>query len=128
MFCEVIYENGEVSVAQYDDEAQATAAVTEQHERAKSGRPNGPQGAQASRITKVLMYDTHPGDYGTEGGLSSDEVKASINTMLEGVEAVDVQQLAAQVSALNHPMVAPQTPHDSRFRMESTGELETGLS
>ena len=127
MFCEVIYENGEVSVAEYQTDEEATSAVTEQHNRAKQGGSNGPQGAQASRIVKVLKYDTHPGDYGTHGGLSVDEVKTSINQLLTGAEAVDVQQLAQSISILNHPMQAPSTPHDSRFKMESTGDLELDL-
>ena len=128
MFAQIIYENGEVSVAEYQSEAEATSAVTEQHNRAKNGDKNGPQEAQASRIVKVLKYDTHPGDYGTHGGLSVDEVKTSINQLLEGAEAVDVQQLAQSISILNHPMVAPASPHDSRFKMESTGELSLELS
>jgi hypothetical protein len=124
MYAELIYENGEVSVGNYDDEAQLMAAVTEQHNRAKTGKPNGPQGATASRVARVLTYDTHPGDYGTHGGMAKDEVKASIDALLKDVDVVDVQQLASQVSALNHPMVVPENPHDSRFKMEATGEVD----
>jgi hypothetical protein len=127
MYVEIIYENGEVSVANYDTDEQALAALTEQHERAKAGSLNGPQGAPASRITRALVYANHPGDYGTEGGMAADEVKASISALLKGVDVVDVQQLAQNVSALNHPMVTPESPHDSRFKQEPDRELETGL-
>lgn len=123
-FYEIIYENGEVSVANYDTDEQALAAVTEQHNRAKAGGKNGPQEAPASRITRVLVYANHPGDYGTGGGMSVDEVKADVSALLKGVDAVDVQQLGQAVSALNHPMVTPETPHDSRFKMDSDRELE----
>lgn len=128
MYYEIIYENGEVSVANYDSDEDALAAVTEQHDRAKAGGLNGPQGGPASRIVKVLVYSSHPGDYGTEGGMAADEVKSSVTALLKGVDVVDVQQLAMNVSALNHPMVTPETPHDSRFKMQEDRELETGLS
>ena len=105
-----------------DDDA--LSAIEEQHNRAKTGGKNGPQGGPASRIARVFVYATHPGDYGTEGGLATDEVKSSLNDMLKGVDVVDVQQLAQSVSALNHPMVTPASPHDSRFKMESERELD----
>ena len=123
MYYEIIYENGEVSVANYDTDEDALAAVTEQHNRAKAGLLNGPQGGPASRVTKVLVYSAHPGDYGTEGGMSTDEVNAGIKDILKGVDVVDVQQLAQAVSALNHPMVTPASPHDSRFKMQEDREL-----
>ena len=77
MYYELIYENGEVSVANYDTDDAALAAIEEQHNRAKTGGKNGPQGGPASRIARVFVYATHPGDYGTEGGLATDEVKSS---------------------------------------------------
>jgi len=123
MYYEIIYENGEVSVANYDTDEDALAAVTEQHNRAKAGGLNGPQGGPASRVVKVLVYSSHPGDYGTEGGMSTDEVNAGIKDLLKGVDVVNVQNLAAAVSALNHPMVTPESPHDSRFKMDSEREL-----
>lgn len=126
-YYEVVYEDDSVSVANYANDEEATSAILEQHDRAKTGRKNGPQEANATRIAKVFVYPTHPGDYGTEGGLSTDEVKTSINAMLEGVEAVDVQQLATRVSALNHPMVANAAVHESKYKMESERELELAL-
>ena len=44
MYYELIYENGEVSVANYDTDDVALEAIEEQHNRAKTGGKNGPQG------------------------------------------------------------------------------------
>lgn len=126
MFYEVIYENGEVSVAEYATDEEALKAVTEQHNRAKAGLKNGPQEAPASRITRVLVYPNHPGSY-SGGGLAADEVQSAIKDMLKGVDVVDVQQLGVAVSSLNHPMKDAENPHDSRFKQTEERELETGL-
>jgi hypothetical protein len=123
MYYEIIYENGEVSVANYDSDEDAVSAITEQHNRAKAGGQNGPQGGPASRIVRAFVYPNHPGDYGTEGGMSADEVKSSITALLKGVDVVDVQQLSTAVSALNHPMITPESPHDSRFKQDAEREL-----
>lgn len=128
MFYEIIYENGEVSVASYDTDEEAIAAVTEQHNRAKAGGKNGPQEAPASRIVRVLVYANHPGDYGTNAGMSKDEVSASIKDLLKDIDVVDVQHLAASVSNLNHPMQTPETPHDTRFKQPEDRELELELT
>lgn len=126
MFYEIIYENGEVSVAEYASDEEALTAVTEQHNRAKAGLKNGPQAGPASRVVKVLVYPNHPGTY-AGGGLSADEVQSSIKDLLKNIDVVDVQQLAMAVSGLNHPMVSPESPHDSRFKQPEERELETGL-
>ena len=126
MFYEIIYENGDVSVANYDTDEEALAAVTEQHTRAKEGKKNGPQDGPASRVTKVLVYANHPGDY-AGGGMAADEVQASIKDLLKNIDVVNVQELATAVSALNHPMQDAAGPHDSRFKQEEDRELETGL-
>jgi hypothetical protein len=127
MFYETVFEDGTGSVAEHADDAAAIAAVTEQNERAKTGKKNGPQEATATRVAKVFVYPTHPGDYGTEGGLSSDEVKASVTELLKGKDVIDVQQLAMAVSALNHPMVGDAGVHDSKFKMKEERELELSL-
>lgn len=129
MFYEIVYEDGTVSVADYPTDEAATSALMEQHNRAKSGAKNGPQEAPATRIAKVFVYANHPGDYGAGGGLSADEVMASMKELLKGRDAIDVQQLAVEISALNHPMVRDENaqPHDSKFKQEADKELELSL-
>lgn len=128
MFYETVYEDGTVSVAEYASDEEAKRAIAEQHERAKTGQKNGPQEAIATRVAKVFVYPNHPGDYGTEGGLSSDEVKASLTAMLKGVDVVNVQELANAVSALNHPMKPESHVHDSKFKQDAERELELELN
>lgn len=124
MFYEIIYENGEVSVASYDSDEEALRAVTEQHNRAKSGQKNGPQEAPASRVVKVLAYNTHPGAYNPDGTLSADEVQAALKDMLKGVDVVNLAQLGVAITNLAHPMQDAESPHDSRFRMKESKELD----
>lgn len=126
-FYEIVYEDGTVSVADYASEEDATGAILEQHRRAKEGGKNGPQEGVATRVAKVYVYSQHPGDYGTEGGLSVDEVKAAIDAVLTGVDVVNVQQLAQYVSSLNHPMKPDAGAHESKFKMEHDKELELTL-
>lgn len=127
-FYEVIYENGEVSVAEYANDDEAVAAVTAQHERAKAGGKNGPQGVPASRVVKVLVYDVHPGSLYEDETLSSDEVQAQVKDLLKDKDVVNVPQLAEIVKSFTHPMRNPENPHDSRFRMDEDRELELGLA
>jgi len=128
MFYEIVYEDGTVSVADYPSDDAATAAVMEQHNRAKAGVKNGPQEASATRVAKVFVYPTHPGDYGAGGGLAADEVLASVKDLLKGRDAIDVQSLAVSVSALNHPMVNEAEAHESKFKMEADRELKLELA
>lgn len=129
MYYEIVYEDGTVSVADYPSDEAASSAILEQHNRAKTGGKNGPQEATATRIAKVYVYPAHPGDYGAGGGLAADEVLASVKDLLKGRDAVDVQQLAVTVSALNHPMQTGDVgAHDSKFKMESERELELELA
>lgn len=127
MYYEVVYEDGSVSIADYASEADAVEAIEAQNERAKDGQPNGPQGGNATRVAKVFKYDNHPGDYGTNDGLAVDEVKAAINDMLQGIDVVNVQQLAQNISALNHPMKPDAGVHESKYKQEPVGELELTL-
>ena len=127
MFCEIVYEDGTVSVAEYKDDAEAKSAVMEQHDRAKTARTNGPQELPASRIAKVFVYDKHPGDFNADGTLSSDEVQAAIKDLVKGVDVVDVMALSQAVSNLAHPMQEPTGPFGSRFKAKETGELELSL-
>lgn len=128
MFYEIIYENGEVSVAEYDSDEAALSAVTEQHDRAKAGGKNGPQGIPASRIVRVLVYPVHPGSLYEDETLSKDEVEAQLKDVLRDQDVVNVPMLAEVVKSFAHPMVTPENPHDSRFKMEEDRELELELA
>jgi|SRR5678815_935134 hypothetical protein len=128
MFYEIVWEDGSVSVAEYGSDDEATKAVMEQHNRAKAGEKNGPQEVVASRAAKVFAYKDHPGSYNEEGTLTADEVKASVNDLLKGVDVVNVGVLSQVVANLVHPMQEQATPHDSKFKAEADHELELELA
>lgn len=127
MFYEIIFESGEVSVANYESDEEALAALTEQNTRAKSGGKNGPQGGPATRIARVLKYDVHPGSLNEDGNLSADEVKSAMGDVLKAMTdsngVVNVAALANAISGISHPMVNAEGAHDSRFKMAEKGEL-----
>jgi hypothetical protein len=128
-FYEVIYEDGSVSVADYASDEEATSAVMEQHNRAKSGQKNGPQDIAATRVARVLAYgDQHPGSLYESGGMPADEVKARVADLLKGHDVVDPAALAVQLQTITHPMQEQAGPHDSRFKMESDHELKLELA
>lgn len=72
-FYEIIYENGDHSVACYDNEEEMLSAVKEHHDRAKNGLRGNPEGTltetgtpvgavAAIRVARVLEYEDHPGN------------------------------------------------------------------
>ena len=129
MYVEVIYETGAKSVAQYDSEEEARSALEGQHNRAVSGEPGGPYQGPAERIKKVLMYDEHPASLNESGLVNAEEAKAKINELIDAMAMggeVSVMQLAAQVRELSNPHAPVETPFDSQYKMQETGELAGG--
>ena len=128
MFYEVIYETGEVSVADYPDDVAALGALKEQNDRAKQGYAAGPQGGAASRISKVLKYNDHPGSLNEDGCLSAEVLTASLPDLIKQYTdkngVVNVLAFGEGVSSLVYPMVTPDTPHGSRFKMAEDSELD----
>lgn len=127
-YYEIVYESGEVSVASYESDEEASRAILEQHNRAKSGLKNGPQEAPASRIVHVWVYPTHPGSLYEAGGMASDEVKSAVADLLKGKDVVDPAALALQLQSITHPMIPDAGVHDTRFKMEADRELELELA
>jgi hypothetical protein len=128
VFVEIIYETGAKSVAQYDTEDEALAAIEAHHNRAVSGEPGGPYGGVAERVKKVLIYNEHPGDLNSSGLLPVEEVKTELLAALDELSMggqISNMELAAKIRALSDSHVAnPQTAHDSQYKMQQTGELE----
>ena len=127
-FYEIVFETGRSSVAQYDSDEEAFSAAGEQDKRAREGQQAGPQGGPAERVAKLYKYDRHPNDYNVEQTMSADVAKSEIDTLItaltdaNGVVAVD--QLAAEVRGLSHPMVtAKESAHDSNFKMQEATVL-----
>ena len=128
MFYETVFETGDSSVAEYADDTAALGAVKAQHDRAKVGERNGPQGGPASRVSAVFVYPSHPGSLNEDGGLSSDVLESGLKDLVSNMKdkngVVNVLAFAEAVQGLVHPMVTPDTPHGSRFKMVAVRELD----
>lgn len=127
MFYEIVYEDGTVSVADYPSDAVAQTAIMEQHNRAKTGKKNGPQEGPATRIAKVWSYETHPGSLYEAGGMTADEVKSRVADLLKGHDVVDPTRFAVELAGVTHPMINNAEPHDSKFKMDGK-ELKLELA
>jgi hypothetical protein len=126
MFVETIYETGAKSVAKYDSEEEAIAAITAHHERAKNGEPGGPYGGVAERVKKVLVYDQHPGDLNASNLLPVEEVKTAVSAAIDKLSMggqISNTELAAAIRALSDPHTHSENRHDSQYKMQEKGEL-----
>jgi hypothetical protein len=122
---EVIFETGSKSVVHYDDEQELRDFVNEHTNRAVSGERGGPTGHAAERISKVLLYDEHPGNYASHGLLYS----AAVESLVKGLtdddkKTINVWDLIAALRReVNATNIGEVGPHDSLFKMQHTGEL-----
>jgi hypothetical protein len=128
-FYEIVYETGDVSVANYQDDAEALSALGEQNRRAVEGLEAGPQGGPASRIAKVFKYNTHPGSLNEDGTLTADVLTAELPDLVaqytDDNGVVNVLAFAEGVSGLVHPMLLGEVaPHDSKYKMTPDSELD----
>jgi hypothetical protein len=128
-FYEVTYETGRMSVAQYEDDAEAQRALGEHHQRAMSGQSGGPLGQPAERIAKVRVYDKHPNEYNPDQTMSKDVLKKEVTALMDALAdengVVSIDQLTLAVRGLTHPMVtARESTFDSMFLMQESRELE----
>lgn len=122
-FYEIIYEPGTKSVAYYEDDEEATRALTAHLKRALTGEPATPQSDThpspdapsavgswaAERPIKVFVYDTHPADF-----------EPVIDTSaLTGTPQEMMVQLRNQAS----PLSETPGPQDSQYKAEPVREL-----
>lgn len=123
---EIIYEPGSKSVVSYETDDELKAALKEQHSRAISGNTGGPGGAPAERISKVVLYDKHPGD-DNGGVVSAANVGTLVSEMTQSDGTLNANQL---ISALREEM-SPTYPqdqgaHNSMYKMTGT-EMDMGF-
>lgn len=119
---EVIFEVGTHSVVRADSDEEILAFAKEQHQRAKSGLPNGPAGDRADRIVRILRYDQHPGEdvttFSAKDALARFKEMAEASTTQEGVNLEDVAR------NLVPPIVLDTPVHESNYAVKETGELD----
>lgn len=127
-FYEVTYETGRVSVANYENDAEAKSALAAHHHRAVGGLSGGPIGAPAERIAKVRVYDKHPNEFNPDQTMSADVLKKELEALVTAGEddngVVSIDEMSKSVRGLSHPMVdVRETPFDSMFKMKEKKEL-----
>lgn len=141
-FYEVAYETGRVSVAFYENDAEAESALKAHNDRAKGGLAGGPvhshpQGVTgepnwpAERIAAVYKYDKHPNEFNAAQTMSADllekEVAGLIKRLSDDNGVVLIDQLAVEVRGLSHPIKSRAEAHDSVFRMKETEAMQLGF-
>jgi hypothetical protein len=127
---EIQYETGNMSVAEYADDAEAQAALKAHHDRAVKGEQGGPEGTNwpAERIAKVYVYESkHPDEYNPEQTMTADvaakETAAAAKGLADTNGVLNVQDLAAAVAGLSHPFVVSRQPFESSYKMKADREL-----
>lgn len=131
-FYEIAYEDGSMSVACYEDDAEAERALSAAHARAVSGQaaissttPDEPFRA-ASRIRAVFKYNKHPDDYNAGQKAAAKDVKAAVDAALGEEKTVGVHDVAAVIRDLSNPF-KPAEPFESRYKMEEVEELAPNM-
>lgn len=130
MFCEVIFENGTMSVMEVADKDEAMSFAAEHTRRAKAGEKsmlNEPSSPPAVRVVKLLFYDEHPNDYNLADSLTVDELKVALPDLVDSLSdkngVVPVGVLASEVRGLSHPMIRGVGAHESKFLMAENEDM-----
>jgi len=126
VFYELIYENGDSSVMSVDSEEEALEAIKEAHRRATSGErslQSDPASPPASRIKRVLVYDRHPGDYGEDQMVKSNEVGEAVKAHTKD-GTVDIRNLVSSLRGLTDALINNPAPHESKYQMKESSELD----
>jgi hypothetical protein len=130
-FYEVIYETGDYSVAQYDDDEEAVRALSAHHTRAVKGEkfqtrsPQDTPAGPATRIKRVLKYDDHPNEF-NPAGLINAEVANKVVANVGLGDQVSVHEATAALRDELSPTVDSE-PHESNFKMQEVSELDPGV-
>jgi hypothetical protein len=129
-FYEIVYETGNRSVAYYEGNDEAQAALSAHHEKAKTGEsatpaseertdigvpPAGPTEWPAERIAKVYVFETHPAEFGADQIVAAGTLGENLNAMRDEEGNVNAAQAAAMVRASTSPFINPEHPHDSEY-------------
>jgi hypothetical protein len=130
-FYEVVYETGRMSVACYEDDAEAQLALKAHNDRALNGQAGGPLGQPAERVSAVYKYEDHPNEFNAEQTASADvvskEVEALIKSRKDKNNVVSLDQLSLDVRGLSHPMNTEREGFDSFFKVKEDKKLDMGF-
>lgn len=122
LFYEVIYESGNHSIMAVESEDEMLEGVKTHHARAVAGDIGGPHGTAAERVSRVLKYESHPGDLYEEQVLPASEVKSLVTELTKNKAEINVMELAAAVRDLSNPQME-SGPHESNYKMDAVAEI-----
>lgn len=130
MYYETIFENGDHSVAFYEnDDEEALTAIESHHKRALAGEralASEPQSPAAVRIVKVLKYESHPQDYTESQTLPVEVLRKKLDEAFNDLavgDLISVPQMTQALRDTTSPMV-DSAPHDSNYVAPEDSELE----
>jgi hypothetical protein len=126
VYYEVIFEDGSHSIAGYESDEMAVAAISAAHERAIAGGRSMESvdgSPPAVRVVKVLKYEEHPATLNESQTLPVEVLKESFAAVIKGEKEVNVHDVANAMREASSP-VAVSEPHESNYYMEEEGELE----
>ncbi len=120
-YYEIVFENGDFSLVNAESDEAVVEAAKIQHDRAKSGLPNGPAGDRAERVVHIYPYgDNDPADVPRH--VSKDVAKKRLadvmSTFTDDNGVVDLVEVANAVEL--RPLVHSD-PHESNFAADATG-------
>ena len=125
-YYEVVYETGRMSVANYEDDAEAQKALGEHNSRAMKGEAGGPIGQPAERVAAVYVYDSHPNDYNDEQTMSADVASKTVSELINETKdkngVINLDALAVGVRGISHPM-SDAEGFESRYKMKEKKKL-----
>lgn len=147
---EIIYETGNHSLAEYENDTEAAKALTEHHNRAVNGlsavpessprtdltpgelAATGQQTWNAERVKKVLVYDAHPATLNEDQTLTADELLAALPDVVKSLSddngVVRLPELESRIRSLSDPRNPTKShAHDSNYKMEESRQLEPTL-
>lgn len=148
---EVIFETGAKSVVNYDTEDELRAFLQEHHRRATEGEPGSAQDYEvrsdlvkddpdvvrraaananrpAERISKVLLYGKHPGEYAEHGVLFTSAVEQLVAGLADNSGDKPTINVWELIAALRREITATRSgelaPHDSLYKMPHADEMD----
>lgn len=126
-FFEVIFETGEHSIMQADDQSYILSFANTHHARAKAGLPGGPAGYPAERVVRILTYDEDPAELSASPFLSKDVAASTIKQ----AASISTEDGVLDVNAFIHEMapvaIVDTEAHESNYSAAETGEIDPSL-
>lgn len=118
MYAEIIFETGSKSVQGPSDEDGVKRFCVEHERRAREGEEGGPTGHPAERISRVILYEDHPGNLHNPR-VSVDAIQNLVQGMADKDGTIDHEQLTRALRDEASPLYpVNQGRHESLYKAE----------